>query len=238
MGQGTGPPRRAAAEGSDVGRVWGWATWPPARCTALSRGLGAAGSAQKQGQQWGCSSTRHGQGRGDGGRQVAVRRHRAFHQLQVAPAPGRTQASGTGPGMASVPHLRQAAGERQGEESAATRPHSPAGSLKLARHGHLATSPRALSHPAPSLSCVRPRCQCTTAATARTMAQPHAADRPSLALLCDWVGAVRDSQKPARGTNPWAQLSPTALMRAGEPGATANSGIAWASMVSSPPNIA
>lgn len=62
-------PRRAAAEGSDVGRVWGWATWPPARCTALSRGLGAAGSAQKQGQQWGCSSTRHGQGRG--GRRAA-----------------------------------------------------------------------------------------------------------------------------------------------------------------------
>lgn len=67
------------------------------------------------------------------------------------------------------------------------------------------------------------------------MAQPHAADSPSLALLCDWVGAVKDSQKPARGTNPWAQLSPTALMSDGEPGATANSGIAWARHGEQPP---
>lgn len=41
----------AAAEGSDVGRVWGWDTWPPACCTPLSRGLDAAVSVQKQGLQ-------------------------------------------------------------------------------------------------------------------------------------------------------------------------------------------
>lgn len=41
----------AAAERSDVGSVWGWDTWPPACCTPLSRGLGTAVGAQKQGLQ-------------------------------------------------------------------------------------------------------------------------------------------------------------------------------------------
>lgn len=106
---------------------------------------------------------------------MAVRRHRTFHQPQVAPAPERTQAPGIEPGMASVSHLQHAAGERQGEECAATRPHGPAGSLKLARHSHLTNPPPcALSHPAPSLSCVRPRCQSTTTVTARTYGTaPH-----------------------------------------------------------------
>lgn len=78
---------------------------------------------------------------------MAVRRHRTFHQPQVAPAPERTQAPGIEPGMASVSHLQHAAGERQGEECAATRPHGPAGSLKLARHSHLTNPPPVCPQP-------------------------------------------------------------------------------------------